>query len=155
MLRARLLLACVRVRAWLRWPGRGRLALSPSLSTPPHPTQQQQNLHTLTHTHHTSHSLLCFFGIYLGIVNNGSWRRFVRFNGAQAVLLDILLILPRLLESLVTPPTAGWGLQAYISAQNTVWLFVTACVLYGVGASLLGQTARIPFVADAADQQVR
>lgn len=35
----------------------------------------------------------------------------MRFNAMQAVLLDILLVLPRLLESLISPPTSGWGLQ--------------------------------------------
>ncbi len=72
----------------------------------------------------------------------------------QAVLLDILLVLPRLLESVAGPPTSGWGLQAYMTSQNTIWIFIAAAVLYGIGSSLLGQTARIPFVADAADQQV-
>ncbi|KAF8070935.1 TIC20-II [Scenedesmus sp. PABB004] len=99
--------------------------------------------------------LLAFFAVYLGIVQNQRWSRFVRFNGMQAMLLDILLILPRLAEQVVSPPGAGWGLQAYITAQNTVWIFVAACVAYGVASSLLGQAARIPLVADAAEQQVR
>lgn len=99
--------------------------------------------------------LLAFFGVYLGIVNNMRWSRFVRFNAMQAMLLDILLILPRLAEQVFSTPTGGWALQAYISAQNTVWLFVAACVVVGIGASLTGNTARIPLVADAAEQQVR
>jgi len=99
-------------------------------------------------------ALLAFFGVYLGIVNNRSLSRFVRFNAMQAVLLDILLILPRLLERVVTPPTSGWGVQVYIQAQNTVWIFITAAVLVGVVSSFLGQQARIPQVADAADQQI-
>jgi hypothetical protein len=74
---------------------------------------------------------------------------------AQAMLLDILLILPRLAEQVFSTPTSGWGLQAYITAQNSVWIFIAASVLYGVGASVLGQAARIPLVADAAEQQVR
>jgi Chloroplast import apparatus Tic20-like len=42
--------------------------------------------------------LIGFFAVYLGIVQNQRWSRFVRFNGMQAMLLDILLILPRLAE---------------------------------------------------------
>eukprot|EP00882_Tetradesmus_deserticola_P001218 GHRQ01001317.1.p1 GENE.GHRQ01001317.1~~GHRQ01001317.1.p1 ORF type:complete len:230 (+),score=88.69 GHRQ01001317.1:265-954(+) len=99
--------------------------------------------------------LLCFFAVYLGIVQNQQWSRFVRFNGMQAMLLDILLILPRLAEQVFSTPTGGWGLQAYITAQNTVWVFIAVCVVYGVISSLLGQAARIPLVADAAEQQVR
>ena len=36
--------------------------------------------------------LVVFFGIYLGIVNNQSLDRSVRFNALQAVLLDIILM---------------------------------------------------------------
>jgi uncharacterized membrane protein len=98
---------------------------------------------------------VAFLGVYIGIINNQRWPRFVRFNAMQAVLLDILLILPRLLEQVFSAPTAGWGLQVYIMMQNTIWIFVAAAVLYGIGASVTGQTARIPIVADAAEQQVR
>ena len=41
------------------------------------------------------------------------------------------------------------------SADNTIFLFLFACVAYGVGSCLAGQTARLPLVADAADAQVR
>lgn len=99
--------------------------------------------------------LICFFAVYLGIVQNQRWSRFVRFNGMQAMLLDILLILPRLVEQVFSTPTGGWALQAYITAQNTIWIFIAVCVLYGIVSSLLGQAARIPLVADAAEQQVR
>jgi len=71
------------------------------------------------------------------------------------VLIDILLVLPRLLESLVSPPTSGWGLQAYITTQNTIWFAVAAAVLFGVGGALAGTSVRIPFVGDAAEQQLR
>lgn len=101
-------------------------------------------------------ALICFFGIYIGIVNNAAMPRFVRFSAMQAVLLDILLVLPRLLEQLVSPPTtAGAALQAYIGAQNVIWVAVAACVAFGVGSALLGKEGRIPFVADAAEQQLR
>jgi uncharacterized membrane protein len=101
-------------------------------------------------------ALIAFFGIYLGVVNNMQLPRFVRFSAMQAVLLDILLVLPRLLEQLISPPTtAGLALQAYITAQNTIWVAVTAAVAFGIGSALLGREARIPFIADAAEAQVR
>ena len=99
--------------------------------------------------------LISFFAVYLGIVQNQRWSRFVRFNGMQAMLLDILLILPRLAEQVFSTPTTGWGLQAYITAQNSIWIFIAVCVVYGIASSVLGQAARIPLVADAAEQQVR
>jgi hypothetical protein len=100
-------------------------------------------------------SLGIFFAVYLGIINNQNMSRYTRFNAMQAVLLDIILILPGLVERLFRPPTTGLGLQLYISTYNTVWLFVFFCVAYGVGACLSGQTPRLPFIAEAADQQIR
>ena len=51
-------------------------------------------------------------------------------------------------------PKTGMGLQAYVGFYNFVWLFVFISVLYGVGSCILGQTARLPGVADAAEQQI-
>jgi len=106
-----------------------------------------------------------------------------------------LQVLPGLLESVFRPPMGGPGLQIYINAYNSVWLFVFVCVAYAVvraragapsrpvtwhlciaraphaaqgacceqphgcasaqGSCLTGNTARLPLIADAADQQVR
>ena len=40
-------------------------------------------------------------------------------------------------------------------SYNTIFLFLFACVAYGVGSCMTGQTARLPLVGDAADAQVR
>ena len=63
--------------------------------------------------------------------------------------------MPGLLESILRPPMSGPGLQIYITLSNTIFLFLLASVSYGVGSCLVGQTARLPIVADAADAQVR
>jgi len=74
----------------------------------------------------------------------------------QAVLLDILLIIPQLLlDTVFHAPEGGLGLQAYVSSTNTVFLFVAICVAYGMGSCAVGQTPRLPLVAEAADSQVR
>ncbi|KAK9864431.1 hypothetical protein WJX84_007833 [Apatococcus fuscideae] len=100
-------------------------------------------------------SLIVFFAIYSGIVNNQSFSRYVRYNGMQSILLDILLILPSLLERVFKIPMGGPGLQIYIQAYNTIFLFVFICVAYGIGSCLLGKTPRLPLISDAANQQVR
>ena len=41
-------------------------------------------------------------------------------------------VLPGLLESLFRPPMSGPGLQLYINAYNSVWVFVFVCVAYAV-----------------------
>ena len=64
--------------------------------------------------------------------------------------------LPGLLESVLhLQPMGGPGLQLYITGYNTIFLFLFACVAYGVAGSLAGKPARLPFIADAADAQVR
>ena len=73
----------------------------------------------------------------------------------QAVLLDILLILPRLVEALLPPPSAGTALQLYAHSQSFVWLSITTCVVFGVVSCLAGQWPRIPYIAESADQHVR
>ena len=102
-------------------------------------------------------SLILFFAIYLGLVQQTDrWSKFVRFNAMQAILLDILLILPGVIESVFKAPAYGAGLQVYISLYNTVWIFTLATFVAGVfGALVLGKTTRLPLVAEAADQQVR
>lgn len=102
-------------------------------------------------------SLVLFFAIYLGLVQQTDrWSRFVRFNAMQAILLDILLIVPGVIESVFKAPTNGAGLQIYMSLYNTVWLFCLASFVAGVfGTLILGKTVRLPLVGEAADQQVR
>lgn len=72
----------------------------------------------------------------------------------QAALLDIVLVLPRLVESVFTPPTTGWGAQVFVQSQSFIWIFITLWVLYAVGSALLGVQGRIPYIAEAADAQI-
>ena len=101
-------------------------------------------------------SLASFFAIYLLIVNNFEWDRNVRFNAMQAILLDIVLIFPGLIESVLKfRPMGGIGLQMYVQVYNAIFLFVLVAVVYAIGSNIIGSTARIPLVADAADAQTR
>jgi hypothetical protein len=120
---------------------------------------------------------VAFLSVYAGIVNNRSLPRFVRFSAMQAVMLDILLIIPQiLLQGLGggrvgalngaaaaarfgggvsdASPLESVGRQLYETTNNTVFFFVVACVLYGVGGAFVGVPARLPLVAEAAESQV-
>uniref|UniRef100_A0A7S0RS17 Protein TIC 20 n=1 Tax=Chlamydomonas leiostraca TaxID=1034604 RepID=A0A7S0RS17_9CHLO len=99
---------------------------------------------------------VAFLAVYIGIVNNTNLSRFVRFNAAQAVLLDVLLIIPQVIMGSIfrNPGSDSLSLQAYISTNNTIFLFVAISVAYGMGSSLVGQNARLPLVAEAAETQV-
>ncbi|GBF98029.1 hypothetical protein Rsub_11140 [Raphidocelis subcapitata] len=104
---------------------------------------------------------LAFLAIYSGVVNNTSLPRFIRYNAAQAVVLDILVIVPQvLLEAFGRGPHStaldlSIGDELYISACSTVFMFVAVCTAYGMGSCAVGQTPRLPLVADAAEQQLR
>lgn len=98
-------------------------------------------------------NFIAFFGLYLAVVRNPSFSRYVRFNTMQAVVLDVLLIFPTLVERTFTP-RGGIGFELLVIFYNSVFLFLVACFLFGVVSCILGKTPRLPLVADAADQQV-
>jgi hypothetical protein len=65
-------------------------------------------------------SLIAFMAIYLGIAKNSRFSEFIKFNAFQAILLDICLVFPALLESVFRPPRYGTALQIYSYYQSAV-----------------------------------
>ncbi|GAA0138385.1 hypothetical protein LIER_00140 [Lithospermum erythrorhizon] len=99
-------------------------------------------------------SFVSFFALYLGIVRNPSFRRYARFNALQALVLDVLLVLPMLVQKIFSPGSTGIGLKFTVWMHNFLFVFVVACFVYGLGASVLGKTPYLPFVAEAAGRQL-
>tara|TARA_B100001769_G_scaffold260129_1_gene240506 strand:+ start:112 stop:984 length:873 start_codon:yes stop_codon:yes gene_type:complete len=102
--------------------------------------------------------VVVFFATYLGVVQNQNMKRFVRFNAQQAILLDILLIVPDLLTRTFqgidgSGPTGGVGLQAEILFFNSVFLFTYICCTVGAVGSTAGKEIKLPLIGDAADMQ--
>lgn len=98
-------------------------------------------------------SILVFFTLYFAVVRNPNISRYVRFNTMQAIVLDILLIFPEIVERSFAP-SEGLGVNLLSSFDSTVFLFLLTCLVYGSTSCLLGQVPRLPLVADAADAQV-
>lgn len=96
---------------------------------------------------------LVFLTLYFVVVRNPNFSRYVRFNTMQAIVLDVLLIFPDLLERGFNPK-GGLGLDLIMSLDSTVFLFLLVCLIYGSSSCLLGQIPRLPIVAEAADRQV-
>ncbi|XP_027064968.1 protein TIC 20-v, chloroplastic-like [Coffea arabica] len=71
----------------------------------------------------------------------------------KAIVLDVLLIFPDLLERTFNPRD-GVGLDLLMSFDSTVFLYLLVCLIYGSSSCLLGQLPRLPLVAEAADRQV-
>ncbi|KAI6690799.1 hypothetical protein NL676_027627 [Syzygium grande] len=96
---------------------------------------------------------LVFLTLYFVVVRNPNFSRYVRFNTMQAIVLDVLLIFPDLLERSFNPRD-GLGLDLVMSLDSTVFLFLLVCLIYGSSCCLLGQIPRLPIVAEAAERQV-
>ncbi|CAN8301802.1 unnamed protein product [Cochlearia groenlandica] len=96
---------------------------------------------------------LIFLTLYFVVVRNPNFSRYVRFNTMQAVVLDVLLIFPDLVERSFNP-SQGFGLDLVMSLDSTVFLFLLVSLIYGFSSCLFGQIPRLPLVADAADRQV-
>ncbi|KAJ4963956.1 hypothetical protein NE237_023895 [Protea cynaroides] len=98
-------------------------------------------------------SFVAFFALYLGIVRNPSFSRYVRFNSMQAVVLDVLLVLPLLIQRIINPGK-GLGFRFLVMGYNAIFVFLVACFLYSLGFCILGRTPFLPFVAEAAERQL-
>lgn len=102
-------------------------------------------------------NLIPFFAAYLGVARNQNLSRFCRFNGMQAILLDIVLIFPGLLESLFSREILGIGIPYFLSKwmYNVIWVgLVVAFALCAVGCAT-GRYVQLPVVSEAAEAQMR
>ena len=97
--------------------------------------------------------LIIFFVLLFGVVRNENISHFIRFNTMQAILLDIVLILCRLVlqlfESAIQIPLV---IETF---YNTVFLGIIVAVVYAVVQSARGLYAEIPAISDAVNIQVR
>mmetsp|Transcript_15792 Transcript_15792/g.38441 ORF Transcript_15792/g.38441 Transcript_15792/m.38441 type:complete len:266 (+) Transcript_15792:265-1062(+) len=100
-------------------------------------------------------SMICFFAIYLGVAENRSLSRFVRFNAAQAIILDICLVLPGMVEYVLDPGMmSGLMLTGYKMCYNAIWLFVVGAFVLAALSCITGNTFKLPFIGDAAEARV-
>ncbi|EXB88152.1 hypothetical protein L484_005577 [Morus notabilis] len=99
-------------------------------------------------------SFVAFFALYLGVVRNPSFSRYVRFNSMQAVTLDVLLVLPLLVQRIFSPGRSGLGFRIMVWVHSALFVFSVLCFVYGSASSVLGRTPYLPFVADAAGRQI-
>ena len=99
--------------------------------------------------------MISFFAIYMGIAENRTLSRFVRFNGMQAIILDVCLVLPGMIEYVLSPGRlSGVAFEMYRMCYNCVWLFVLVAFCLAAVGCLSGQMYKLPFIGDAADMRV-
>ncbi|XP_068665311.1 protein TIC 20-II, chloroplastic-like [Aristolochia californica] len=98
-------------------------------------------------------SFVAFFALYLGVVRNPNFSRYVRFNSMQAVVLDVLLSIPMLFQRIFNPGR-GLGLQFVVMGYNAMFVFIAMCFVYSVVSCITGKTPYLPIVAAAAGKQL-
>lgn len=99
-------------------------------------------------------SFVAFFALYLGVVRNPIFSHYVRFNSMQAVTLDVLLVVPLLIQRIFSPGQSGLGFRIMVWGHSALFLFSVMCFVYSLVSSILGRTPHLPFVADAAGRQL-
>ncbi|RWW07701.1 hypothetical protein BHE74_00018528 [Ensete ventricosum] len=99
-------------------------------------------------------AFVAFFALYLGVVRNPNLSHYVRFNAMQAVVLDVLLALPALLQRVFGTPSRGVGFRIMEMGYHAIFAFSVACFLYALLSCVLGRTPHLPLVAAAADRQL-
>lgn len=99
-------------------------------------------------------SFVSFFALYLGVAMNPSFSRYVRFNALQALVLDVILVVPLLVQRILSPGQTGLGLKLTVWGYNALFVFLVACFAHGLVSSVLGKTPHLPLVAAAAGRQL-
>ncbi len=99
-------------------------------------------------------SLIIFFGLWFAVVRNENVSYFLRFNGMQAILMNILQILFSLIMGILTP---AFGAQSLITETltNTIFMGSVVACFYCIFRSIQGQYAELPALSEAASSQIR
>ena len=99
-------------------------------------------------------SLIIFFGLWFAVVRNENVSYFLRFNGMQAILMNILQILFSLIMGILLP---ALGAQSLITEtlNNTIFMGSIVACFYCIFCSVRGQYAEIPAISEAASSQIR
>ena len=99
-------------------------------------------------------SLIIFFGLWFAVVKNENVSYFLRFNGMQAILMNILQILFSLIMGILVPAFGSQGLITE-TLNNTIFMGSIVVCFYCIFRSIQGQYAEIPVISEAASSQVR
>ena len=99
-------------------------------------------------------SLIIFFGLWFAVVRNDNVNYFLRFNGMQAILMNILQILFSLVMGILIPAFGRQSLMAE-TLNNTIFMGSVVICFYCIFRSVRGQYAEIPAISEAASSQIR
>eukprot|EP00933_Yihiella_yeosuensis_P071171 TRINITY_DN7936_c0_g1_i1.p1 TRINITY_DN7936_c0_g1~~TRINITY_DN7936_c0_g1_i1.p1 ORF type:complete len:385 (-),score=80.63 TRINITY_DN7936_c0_g1_i1:161-1315(-) len=94
------------------------------------------------------------FGTFLLLIGfqylarNQDYPRFVRYNMQQACTIDVLVILPSLIQSFL-------GLEVPEDVTTALFIITMGCILYSIVVTLLGKVADgLGFISDATKRNI-
>jgi Chloroplast import apparatus Tic20-like len=97
--------------------------------------------------------LLIFLALFMLVVRNEKINHFIRFNTMQAILLDIVIFLCRIMTDVIgLVPSSDFAVQ---TLYTTIFLGIVGAAIYSIAQSLLGRYAEIPAISEAVYTQVR
>lgn len=97
---------------------------------------------------------VAFFALYLALARNPNMSRYVRFNAMQAVMLDVMLTLPVLLQRILGTPSGRAGLRVLEFGYGAIFVLGVGSFFYSVLCCVVGRTPYLPVVSSAANGQL-
>jgi uncharacterized membrane protein len=97
---------------------------------------------------------VAFFLLYLALARNPNMSRYVRFNAMQAVVLDVMLSFPVLVQRIIGTPSGQMGLRVLKFGYAAIFVLGFASFVYSALCCLVGRTPYLPVVSSAADGQL-
>ncbi|AFY70953.1 hypothetical protein Pse7367_2698 [Thalassoporum mexicanum PCC 7367] len=93
-----------------------------------------------------------FFVIFATVVRNQRLLHFIRFNGGQALLIEIAAILGGLLLGLLRATIGVFPFFGFIdqTISSMILIGATAAVVYAIVQAIRGRYGEIPIISDAA-----
>ncbi|OIP68692.1 MAG: hypothetical protein AUK48_15495 [Oscillatoriales cyanobacterium CG2_30_44_21] len=97
--------------------------------------------------------LFIFLGLYFFVVRDNNISYFIRFNAAQALLLNIIIILVSIVVRLIDQ--ISFLSFARDILLNATFIGINAACIYSIFRCVRGEYAEIPVISEAAKYQVR
>jgi uncharacterized membrane protein len=96
--------------------------------------------------------IIVFFFMFLAIIKNKRLHHFVRFNAMQAMMLDIMVMLPGV--SLNYIPGEIFWTPIGVFIVNVCFMVMFVALAWSILFTMAGMYADIPLVSDAVYMQV-
>ncbi|XP_026439683.1 protein TIC 20-II, chloroplastic-like [Papaver somniferum] len=103
--------------------------------------------------------LFAFLTLYIGIVRDRNFSRFVRFNSLQAMVLDFMLVVPSLARTILVnaDPFAeeiGLKFQLLKVSHDVTFIVIVLAFLYAFSRCVLGRIPEFPGITNAVEWQI-